>query len=72
MEPVMTGHFQDEELYYSFKKFDTDNTGYLSVKEFQQFLSRIGQNFTEQQILLLIDSVNDRNDGTVNFEGNFY
>jgi Ca2+-binding EF-hand superfamily protein len=71
MAPVMTGKFDDEDLYFAFKKFDTDNSGLLNIDELQQVLAKIGQNYSEKQIKDLIRTVNNRNDGTITFDGTF-
>ena len=67
----MTGKFEDEELYFAFKKFDRDNSGTISVAEIQQVLSEIGQNFSEQDIQNMIATVDANSDGNINFTGLF-
>ena len=69
MLPVFGGApFQDEELWYAFKKFDLDNSDHISVNELRQILSNFGKNFTENQISDLIASVDLDRDGKMNFQ----
>ncbi len=68
MLPVFTGKFDDEELYYAFKKFDLDNSGYISVKELRQILAKIGQHYSEEQIHELVSMVDADHDGRLNFK----
>ncbi len=69
MLPVFTGKFEDNELLYAFKKFDTDNSGHITVAELRQILAKIGQHFTEAQIASLVATVDADNDGKLNFQG---
>lgn len=57
MLPVLNGKFEEDELFYAFKKFDLDGSGYISSKELRQILSKIGQIYSESQILELISTV---------------
>ena len=68
MLPVFTGKFDDDELYYAFKKFDLNNSGYISVLELKEILAKIGQNYSEQQIAAMISMVDTDNDGRLNFQ----
>jgi Ca2+-binding EF-hand superfamily protein len=52
-------------LYYK------DNSGYITVKELYEILSLMGQSFSEQQIQNLISTVDENNDGRLDFEGMF-
>ncbi len=67
MLPVFTGQFDEEELYYAFKKFDLDNSGYISAKELKQILAKIGQHYTEDEINELISIVDGDHDGRLSF-----
>jgi Ca2+-binding EF-hand superfamily protein len=69
MLPVYTGKFEDRELLYAFKKFDTDNSGTITVKELRQILAKVGQYFSEEQIANLIATVDSDNDGKLSFKG---
>lgn len=69
MLPVFTGDFEEEDLWYAFKKFDLDNSGYITVSELQKILSNIGQNFTERELESVIRSVDANFDGQLSFRG---
>ena len=69
MLPVYTGKFEDNELLYAFKKFDTDNSGTITVQELRQILAKVGQHFSEEQIANLIGTVDSDNDGKLSFKG---
>lgn len=69
MLPVFTGNFDDDDLWYAFKKFDLDNTGYVTVPELQKILSNIGQNFSEREIENMIKAVDSNFDGKLSFRG---
>jgi calmodulin len=66
--PVFTGKYDDEELWFAFKKFDLDNSGYITVAELRKILTNIGQNFTEAQISNMVASVDRDGDGRLNFQ----
>ncbi len=69
MLPVFTGKVEDEDLYYAFKKFDLDNSGYISIKELQQILARIGQNYSLDQISELVSIVDGgHGDGQLSYD----
>lgn len=68
MEPAISGSFNRDELYQAFKHFDKDNSGYITVKELYEILSYMGQSFSEQQIQNLISTVDENNDGRLDFE----
>jgi Ca2+-binding EF-hand superfamily protein len=67
MLPVFNGKFHDEELWYVFKKFDLNNSNYITVNELKKILSNFGKNFTDSQISDLISSVDSDRDGKLNF-----
>ena len=67
MMPVFTGRVEDEDLYYAFKKFDLDNSGYISIKELQQILARIGQNYSFDEISELVSKVDSNFDGRLSY-----
>ena len=69
MLPVFTGKFDDESLLFAFKKFDLNNTGYITATELRQVLSKIGQNYSEREIEAMIRTVDRDGDGRLNFKG---
>lgn len=70
MSPVFTGSFDDDALYYAFKKFDGNNTGYITSTELRQILAKIGKNYTTRQVDEMIASVDKDGDGRLDFQGN--
>lgn len=68
MLPVFTGKFEDEELWYAFKKFDLDNSGYITAAELRKILAQIGQNFSEKEISDMISTVDADSDGRLSFK----
>lgn len=71
MLPVFSGHFEDEQLLYAFKKFDSNGTGYISIDELKDLLAKIGQNFSERDIARMIASVDRDGDCRLNYDGIF-
>ncbi len=72
MMPVFTGKFDDDALYFAFKKFDTSNNGYITAIELKQVLAKIGQNYSERQIQEMIASVDVSGDGRLGFQGKIF
>ena len=68
MLPVFTGRFEDEQLYYAFKKFDTDNSGYITVDELKQLLAKIGQHYSDREIAKMIATVDRNGDGKLSYQ----
>lgn len=69
MLPVFTGKFEDEELWFAFKKFDLDNSGFITAAELRKILAEIGQNFSEKDISDMIATVDADSDGRLSFNG---
>jgi calmodulin len=72
MLPVFTGKFDQDSLYFAFKKFDLNNTGYISAAELRAVLAKIGQNYSEKEIENMIKTVDRDGDGKLSFQGIFY
>ena len=72
MLPVFTGKFDDDSLYFAFKKFDSNNTGYITAVELRQVLAKIGQNYSERQIDDMIRTVDKDGDGRLGFPGKIF
>ena len=66
--PALTGKFEDDELLYAFKKFDLDESGFITAKELRHILSKIDFFYTETQIQNMIASVDQDKDGKLNFQ----
>lgn len=69
MLPVFTGKFNDDDLWYAFKKFDLDGSGYITVSELKKILANIGQNFSEYEIETMIRKVDSNFDGKLSYQG---
>lgn len=69
MLPVFTGKFNDDDLWYAFKKFDLDGSGYITVSELKKILANIGQHFTDYEIETMIRKVDSNFDGKLSFQG---
>lgn len=68
MEPVISGNFENDDLLRVFKKFDSDNSGFINVEELSAIFAALGFNYSDDQIKGLIASVDENNDGRLNFE----
>lgn len=66
--PIYLQYF-DEDIWNVFRQFDTDNSGYLTVKELKQALARYGYSFTDGEISKFVASIDLNNDGRLNFQG---
>ena len=71
-ERVMAGAFfkkySRQELLAAFKKFDTDNNGYISPKELGEILARLGRHVSRADIEAMIQSLDTSGDGKLSFE----
>lgn len=71
-ERVMAGAFfkkySRQELLSAFKKFDTDNNGYISPKELGEILSRLGRHVSRTDVEAMIHSLDTSGDGKLSFE----
>ncbi|RNA25655.1 calmodulin [Brachionus plicatilis] len=68
MLPVFTGKFDDDDLWYAFKKFDLDGSGYITVGELKKILANIGQHFSEYEIETMIRKVDSNFDGKLSYQ----
>lgn len=63
----------DEDIEKCYKVFDTEENGYISIRDLQRVFKSLGQNPTDdelQDMLLLIDPGNE--DGLVQLQGTDY
>lgn len=58
----------EDELYKAFKKFDKDNSGYVTTQEIHSLLTSLGYSFSLSQISRLVSTVDKNNDGRLTFE----
>lgn len=57
---------------YAFKKFDLDNSGFITATELKSILSKVGQFYSEVEISKMIDSVDVDKDGKLSFPGRYF
>lgn len=63
MTEVMIGDFRD-----AFKTFDTDEDGYLSLKEFSDLLNNLGVPVSKDELTEMTNEVDIEGNGTVDFK----
>ena len=56
------------ELLSAFKKFDTDGNGYISVRELNDILTRMGRHLSRNEVEGMIKSLDTSGDGKLSFE----
>ena len=56
------------ELATAFKKFDTDGSGYISTKELQDIISKMGRHLTRHEVEAMIKTIDTNNDGKISFD----
>ena len=57
-----------KELEAAFKKFDTDGSGYISTKELQDVMSRMGRHISRQEVEAMLRKIDENGDGKVSFD----
>ena len=69
---VMGGAFFKQysrsELLSAFKKFDTDNNGYITSKELGEILDRLGRHVSRRDVEAMIKTMDTNGDGKLSFE----
>lgn len=56
---------EDAEMREAFKVFDKDNDGYISNDELKTLLKSIGERMTDDEIQLLLESIDTNGDGRI-------
>ncbi|CAF0724390.1 unnamed protein product [Didymodactylos carnosus] len=62
--------FTRAEILEAFKRFDHDHDGYISANELQNILSRLGRNFSSDEIRRMIAQVDRDGNGKISIDGN--
>jgi calmodulin len=57
-----------QDLLAAFKKFDTDNNGYITTRELGDILHRLGRQLSSYEIEAMIRSLDTSGDGKLSFE----
>ena len=61
----------EEQLREAFQMFDTNNKGYISAKELETIMAKLGVNLTKEEISGMIREADFDGDGFINYEGMF-
>ena len=56
------------ELETAFKRFDGDGSGYISTKELQDIMLRMGRNVSRQDIEAMVSTIDENGDGKISFD----
>lgn len=59
---------EDDELLQCFQAFDKNNDGYISQKELEEVMSRLGENLTPQEIVDMMTEADTNKDGQIDFK----
>jgi Ca2+-binding EF-hand superfamily protein len=59
----------EEQLSASFKVFDRDHNGYISLNELKKLLQDIGENVSDTELQEMVKEVDADSDGKISFEG---
>jgi Ca2+-binding EF-hand superfamily protein len=69
---VMGGSFfkkhSKQELLGAFKKFDADGNGFITTKELNDILNRMGRHLSRNEIEAMIKSLDTSGDGKLSFD----
>lgn len=68
MGGVFAKKYSRQELLSAFKAFDTDNNGYISVRELQDILGRLGRHVTRHDVEMMVKQFDTSGDGKLSFE----
>ena len=55
------------EFKQAFNIFDKDKDGYITIKELEQIMKKLGQNLTESELQNMINEVDIDGSGTIDF-----
>ena len=58
-----------DETKKAFEVFDKDGSGYISVEELRQVMTQIGENLTDDELVVMIQEANVNDDGQVDYKG---
>eukprot|EP00792_Barthelona_sp_PAP020_P002622 TRINITY_DN14163_c0_g1_i1.p1 TRINITY_DN14163_c0_g1~~TRINITY_DN14163_c0_g1_i1.p1 ORF type:complete len:182 (+),score=45.60 TRINITY_DN14163_c0_g1_i1:49-546(+) len=56
-----------EKLLSSFRVFDTENNGYISLEQLESLLTNNGETFRDKELQSMIDFAGDREEGIFNY-----
>ena len=67
LAPIITGQYNDHQLYQTFEKLDSDNDKYLNQQELENLLVIVGRSESNYKIRDIVSKITTR--GKLNFEG---
>jgi calmodulin len=60
--------YSKQELLGAFKKFDTDGNGFITSRELDELLSRMGRHLSRHEIEAMIKTLDTSGDGKLSFD----
>ena len=57
-----------QELSSAFKKFDTDGNGYISTKELNEIIARMGRHLNRHEVEAMVKTLDTDGDGQISFD----
>lgn len=61
----------EDELIQAFRIFDTNRTGYITVKEFREVMMNLGERLTYDEVTEMVVAADKNNTGKINYAGAF-
>ncbi|UJR31290.1 hypothetical protein I4U23_018788 [Adineta vaga] len=68
MRNVYERKFTDNEMRKAFQCFDADSSGYITINELREVLSRLNYNVSEQRLGEVLGEIDTDNDGKISYD----
>lgn len=66
---VMADIDSEDDLIQAFRIFDTNRTGYITVKEFREVMMNLGERLTYDEVTEMVVAADKNNTGKINYAG---